>query len=512
MLALSSSLKIKYWFVVFAGVLFSLVISKIAALEFRFLLAFIGGFIFLSVVFAGISHITDILVYAMVFNIPFSLFGKVFFKSDISWAVMRGISVGMAEVLIILAYLVWFCQVFVARKKPLPKLGAIDFFLFLFLFGQVISLLGTIDKKVAFFDIFYNFKHVLMYFFIAHNVKRHHLKWIVLLIFFAIFLESSLALYERTTGNVGIGRSKGRSATASDSALGVQTKVPGIEHMIRAEGTTAEPHILGEYFSMILHLPLVLMMVPRTKRWLRLLSFFIFIMGIGGLIVTFSRSGWLSFAIAACFCLAVIIFVWRHYWALLFALLIFCVVSLSYPQAYDYAFTRLFEAPKELLSSRFDMMWTALTIWENNFFFGYGPGNYMYALEESYVTVYEFWDRSFLFYPVHNMFLYIASEYGLCGVIAYYGIILIAMINCWKVFKCEDFFVRVLGLAIWTGLIAYSLDGLTNCLARQAVTYAQLVMYIGLAMSFKRILSERGSEGLPLKEEQVVDTDVSFRR
>ena len=261
--------------------------------------------------------------------------------------------------------------------------------------------------------------------------------------------------------------------------------------MIRAEGTTAEPHILGEYLSMILPLPLVLLMLPRTKLWLRLLSLFVLLIGIGGLIVTFSRSGWCSFAIAVCFCLAVFVFVWKQYKALLFAFFVLCLVSVAYPKIYDYVFIRFVEAPSELLTGRFDMNRTALSIWRSHFFFGYGPGNYINALEDADVTVYEDVDRSYLHYPVHNMFLYIASEYGICGLITYYGIILIAMINCWRVFKCKNIFVRGLSVAIWTGLIAYMLDGLTNCLSRQSVPYAQLWVYVGLAMAFNRIVTEQ---------------------
>lgn len=512
MLRLKSINCVKFLPVIFGGMLISLLSFKIMSLEFRFTVACVGGIVFISLLMMGISYVTDILILATVFNIPFSMFGKVLFKSDISWAVMPGISIGLAEVIILSAYTVWFCQVFIARSKPLPKLRGVDCFIILLLLGQLVSTIGTRDKQLAIFDIIYNFKYILMYLFIAHNVKRYHVKWIITIILFAIVLESTIALYERNSGNVGIGRAKGRSASRVDSAIGIQTKVPGIIEQIRAEGTTAEPHILGEYFAMILPLPFVLIMTPGLRMRWRFVVLVVLVMGVGGLVVTFSRSGWLSFAIATVFALGVIVFLWKQWKALVISGLICVVVSLSYPKVYEYLFIRVFKAPKELLTSRFDMNRTALSIWQSNFFFGYGPGNYMHALEDPDVTVYEFMDRSHVFYPVHNMFLYIASEYGLCGVIAFFGTIFTSIIYCWKMIRCNDLLMRALALAIMTGLIAYLLDGVTNCLSRQTVPYAQLWVYLGLAMSFKRILSEGTSAGPTLEERQVVNTSVGLGR
>jgi len=48
-----------------------------------------------------------------------------------------------------------------------------------------------------------------------------------------------------------------------------------------------------------------------------------------------------------------------------------------------------------------------------------------------------------------------------------------------------------LALAIMTGLFAYLLDGITGPMFKEAVPYAQLWVYIGLSMSFSRILHQQ---------------------
>jgi len=496
MRVLDSVVQTKYWIVVFAGALFSLVCWKIMQLEFRFALAFTGGILFLSISMIGISYIVDILILAMVFNIPFSLFGKVLCQQDVPFAVMPGFSLGLIEIMLLMAYLVWFAQIFVTKKEPLPRLRKVDYFIILLIFSQIMSLLGAPSKLVGIFDIIHNIKHVMLYYFIAHKVKRSHLRWIVVLLLFAILLESSLALYERATGKTGIGVNKGRASSRVDSAIGTQKKVPGIVEQIRAEGTTFDPHVLGEYYSMILPVPFVLMMMRQWKLRIRFALAIILIIGIGGLLVTFSRSGWLSFGISSTFALGIIVFSWKQTKAFLIAIVLFAIVSISYPQGFEYLFVRLFRAPSELLTERFQMNKTALGIWRQNFFFGYGTGNYLYALEESDVPVYENVDRSTTFFPVHNLFLYLVSEIGLFGMIGFYGPVILTMLKCWTLRKCQDPLIRGLSLAILTGLLGYLLDGLTNPLGRALVPYAQLWVYLAICMSFSRMLENSVTNAL----------------
>lgn len=477
--------QLRYLFAAVAGAFFALAVWKIMGMEWRYAMVVAVAMLFVSVAMMGISRLTDLIILAFVFNIPFSMFGKWFFRlaDPVRGVAAQGISLGMVELLIIIAYAIWFGRIFITRKEPLPKLGKIDFFIFLLLIVEVISLLGAYEKKLAFFEIIYNIKHGLMYFFIAHNAKRYHLKWIVLLLLCAVFFESSLAVYERVTGNVGIGLAKG---DIQNTDFGTQPGVRGIFEEIRASGTTNDSHALGLYFAMLLPVPFVLMMIPKIKAHYRVLLASILVMGAIGLIITFARSGWLSFAIAVTFAMGVIVFIWKQKKIIFLALAVFIITSALYPKAYSYLYDRLFDAPSELLEDRYSLNHTAMSVWSQHPLFGAGPANYHNAMWEPNVRIFD----GYTGYPVHNAYLIVASETGLFGLITFYGIIFFAMRACWKAVDCEDYLIRAMALAVLTGLFAYLLDGITGPMFKEAVPYAQLWVYMGLSLSFRRLLYE----------------------
>jgi O-antigen ligase len=360
-------------------------------------------------------------------------------------------------------------------------LQIIDYFILLFIFAQIVSLIGAVNKVLGIFDVIYHIKHALIYFFITHKVKRYHLRMIIIILLFAILFESSIALYERLTGNVGIGVSKGAILE-----LGEQPKVAGIEE-IRAAGTTTDSHALGLYYVLLLPVPFVMLQIRYLKPLVKFLLFCITIIGIMGLVVTFTRSGWLSFSISSIFAMGIIVFSWKQGRFFLIFFVIFLAVSVLNPKAIHYIYDRFAEAPSELLETRFDQYRTALGVWGQNILFGCGTANFKHALDDPKSRIFGSIEAYFL----HNTYLTIAAETGLVGLISFYGIIFFAIIRCWKVLKCEDLLIRGLALSIITALLGFLLDGLTGPMFKQPVPFAQLWIFIGLAMSFGRLLKEQ---------------------
>lgn len=480
---LRSSLQIKYWLVSFLGMLFAYMVWKIMGLEFRYAAAICGGIILLSVSMILVYDIVDFLVLALVFSIPFVEFSKWFLRQE-EVVAAKGIAIGLAELLLLLGYFVWFIKVFVARIQPLPRLHRIDYFILLFLFAQAISLLGAEDRVLGALDIVYNFKHVLLYFFLAHHVERRHLKWIVAVILFTICMESAVAFYERLTGNVGIASSKGNVAS---ELFGDQYKVPGIEGEIRVMGTTGDSHAFALYYAMLLPIPIILMMQQTRELPQRLLMLTVVLAGVVGLVLTFSRSGWLAFAIAMTLGVGMVVLRWKEGRSILFIIGIILLANVFYPQGYAYIYDRFVNAPSAIMETRWDMNWTALSIWKENFFFGCGPANYLNALYDPLVTVYQ----KPMDLPVHNAFLWIASETGIFGIVGFFGAIAAAMSQSWKILRNDDKLIRGLALAIFTALTAYLLDGLTDPMFRFPVPYACLWLYIGIIIAMARMSSKQ---------------------
>lgn len=469
---------LKYFVVVLCGILVSIMAWKILDLQWRYAIALIAGIGVVCLAVMSTKNIVGFLIYALIFNTSFDGFGKWLLpqREDIVFA--HGISLGLAEVLILIAYVVWFYQIFISQKEAFPKIWKIDFVMLLLLFAQFISMFGAPKRILSFLEIIYNIKHCLIYFFLARKIRYHHLRWIVVIILFTITLQSSVAVFERATGLVGIGHSKGNS-----QVMGDQTSVPGIEHVIRAEGTTADSHSLGLLFVMLLPVPLVLTAMKFLSIPEKFITGAILIFGMLGLLVTFTRSGWIFFAASSAFALMMIFFYWRQRAAVLSIIVVILGMSLFYPQGYQKIYDRFKNAPIETILERYDMLKTATFIWKNHFFFGCGSANYMNCIEEKNIKVY---DPGKL--PVHIVLLHIAAETGLVGVFSYLAIILSAMFRCMQMLNCNNLLLRGLSLALLTAFIGYLLDGLSSPLGRSLIPYYLLWVYIAISMSFQNIL------------------------
>ena len=458
-------------FPLLSGFFLSLIVWKFISFDFRFVIAFTGGIIFISLCMIVNHNIYDFLVYSLVFNIPFAIFSKTLFNHPEAMVDARGIDFGLTEVIIFASYFIWFCRIFISKLEPFPKIHKIDYFIILFILFQIISLFGAPNTILGVFQILYTIKFALIYFFIAHKVRYHHLKWILFLFLFAILLESSVSIYEVMTGNVGIGAGKGKA-----SLIGTQFSVPGFNHL-RAYGTTDSSHTLGLYYAMLLPVPLSLAMMNFLKIHFRIGALFIFTIGSVGLLLTFTRGGWLAFAIAASFQIVVITFIWKQGKVFFILLLFFFVLSFSFPKTYQLVYERFTNAPSELMSSRYNWNKTAISIWKNHFLFGCGTGNYIDCLDETDTKIFEIVN-----WPVHNIYLYIGSEMGIAGFLSFFSIVFIAFTCCFKLLKCNDMVTKALSLSILTALFAYLLYGTVNMMGRMLSVYYLFWVYIGLTV------------------------------
>jgi len=230
----------------FGGCLLSLVIWELMGMNYRYAVALTALIVFLSLCAIFVRKLEDFLFYSLVFNIPFAIFEKWFFVQSDTTAPSPGISIGLAGIILLLAYLMWFGQVFITKTKPLPRIGGIDVIIILFIMVQIIASFFALNKLLAIFEIIYTIKHILIYFFIKNTVKRKHLKGIVLLILFTVLFESGFAAFERVSGVANLAATKGDT---SSETFGKQYTVPGIEDELRAAGTTNDSHSLGLYFD-----------------------------------------------------------------------------------------------------------------------------------------------------------------------------------------------------------------------------------------------------------------------
>ncbi len=469
----------KYLLTGLGGMLFATLSWKISSLDFRYALAVTGSLVCLSLAMILVRHMEDFLVYALIFHIPFAIFGKWLFLQPVL-VPAKGISLGLPELLLLIAYLHWFGRIFVTRSHPLPKMRPIDGWVLLLFAVFVVSGLLATNKTLALFDIIYTAKHMLIYFYLSHKIKKAHFRWILLLFLFAILLETGIAVFERTTGYVNIAGTKGNIQSED---FGVQYVVPGIENELRAAGTTNDSHTLGLYYAMLLPVPFILLASRRTGPWTKGLLALTGTLGLIGLIITFSRSGWLGFGVALLVACSVIVGKWRQIRTVGILLLVFFLASCFYPQAYGIIYRRIVEAPTVIMDARFEMHKTALDIWKHHPLLGAGPGNYIDALSLPDVQTSRALEGADL--PVHNIYLYTLAELGALGALALALVVVSALCYCWRwAVQPGDDLTRCLALATLAGVMGYLANGMTDPMFREAVPYAQFWTFMALAAVF----------------------------
>jgi hypothetical protein len=469
------------------GSLFALGLYRAWQLETRYFVALAAGIVLLSLGMASFGRLADFLLYLLVFNIPMAGFQKwLFMEAEVVH--VKGVAISLAEFLIVGLYATWFVRVFVTREQPLPRPNGIDALIFMLFVAHTVSLVGAPRKSLGILATIYLVRYALAYFYLAHNLERRHLRWIAVAILAAIVLESGLGFMQGSLGvGVGLGRSKGADA----EGRGEQYEVPGIEEVERAEGTLYDSHALGLYLAMMLPLAFTLTLSRSLRPGERFASGAALVVGLAGAAVTWSRSAWLALAVAALLTLGVLV-MWREARALRNLTVLLLVFTLLSPWAYHYVYVRLVSAPSDIMGARYRMNWVALRMWEHAPLFGVGAGNYMQVLPS-------FQDGVAPELPVHNVFLWIASEMGLLGVVSFFGIWIAALRRLWKVIRERRDLDSLVALGVLGGLCAYFVDGMTDPMFMDPVPYFLYWVFIGLSVALSRPRLERAPAGAPAR-------------
>jgi O-antigen ligase len=478
----------RYGLTVALGALFALGLSPLWNLAPRWFVVVVTGFLLLCLSVIAVRRFADFLLIGLMFSIPFAGLTKWLFLEDLDPTVQKAavfagaIGVGLTDFLLAGLYLAWLGRIFVTRSAPLPRLHRLDGLALLLVAANVCSLLGAVPSlSLGLFALVHLVKHILVYFYVSRHLQAHHLRWFLAAVFFALLLEAGLGLVQHQTGRFkGLMIDKG-----TGEMLDYQATVPGIEHIDRATGTTLASHSLGLYLAMLLPYPLVLSFSRSLGRPLRLLSMAFFVLGLAALVITFSRSAWLSCALSLSVAWAVYLW-WGERHVLAWTLVLLAALLVPAPWAVDVILARFTTAPAEVLTARFDQFQVALDVWSHHPLFGFGAGNYVYAMR-AYSNQSHEEDAI-----VHNVFLLLAAEMGLFGVVAFYGLIAAALSRLWGVIKAHRDPTCRVALAVLTGLVAYLLDGLTDPLFREPVVYLMFWFSLGLSVALVRQLHDAG--------------------
>jgi hypothetical protein len=473
-----------------SGALVAALLYRVWSLPTRYIAAIAIGVVLVSISAFFLRRFSDFLLVAFFFSIPLTAFIKSFLLTSSGYgAELRGIllysgiiGIGLPDLLILGLYGTWFLRIFATRSAPFPRLEKNDLLVGLLVVAYLASVPGTPDRWAAWFAVVYLLRFVLVYFYVSRNFERRHIPWMFLAFFVIIFLETGLATFQYATGRlVGLAMDRGAGVRLDE-----QYTVPGIEHRNRATGTCYESHTFGLFMAMLAQYAFVMISSRYYGSRYRLFGAALFTLATVSVLVSFSRSAWISLAIAVSIGWWVHLYRWREKQILIPTMAIGVVVILLSPWALTIVIERFVGKGTELLLARFDQFPVAWSIWRDHFLFGYGVGNYMEALKLYNV-------QGVIELPVHNAFLWLGAEAGVVGVTAFFSIALTAMVRSWKVARAHRDPTCRVALAVSCGIVAYLIDGLTDPLYREPGIYMMFWVSVALSVALVRIDREARS-------------------
>jgi O-antigen ligase len=185
----------------------------------------------------------------------------------------------------------------------------------------------------------------------------------------------------------------------------------------RASGTYISPNNLAGFLGMLLPLATAYILVGRIKPLVRVLLGYATLVMLAGMVVTFSRGGWVAVTVALLVLLGTLIFHRNHRIPALLLLVIlagggtvFVTKYLSKTLSYMRRVGEPGETAELNLAVRLDIWTAAEQMWQDHFWWGVGPAHYDYRFREYRPeSVQASPDRA------HNDYLNLLADWGAMG-------------------------------------------------------------------------------------------------
>jgi O-antigen ligase len=194
-------------------------------------------------------------------------------------------------------------------------------------------------------------------------------------------------------------------------------------YLARASGTYISPNNFAGFLGMLLPLATAYVLVGRIKPVIRILLGYSALVMLVGMVVTFSRGGWVAVFVAVFVLLGTLVFHRNHRLPAFLLLVVLAVGGTVFVTNYlskTLSYMRRVGTPGETgeldLAVRFEIWTAAEQMWRDHFWWGVGPAHYDYCFREYRPEDVEMNpDRA------HNDYLNLLADWGAAG-----GIIVLA--------------------------------------------------------------------------------------
>jgi len=437
----------------------------------------------LALAFAGylflVRNTNRILLFTMAFIVPLYI-GKDYITRSDHIGLVRVVGIHALDVLVLILLLLFLGRMALGRIKvrffpsiTLPALVWIGI--------SGLTIFHTRDAELATIHLVTMIKLFLCYFAVANTVKDNKdAWWVVVGLLLALMFQGLLGSYQGVTGQA-LGLYTLGEPTEVDRMVLDQTSA------FRARGTVG--HANGYAMYLVTALPFALAMIfTRVKNLWKVFAGIVLCAGTIGLIFSLSRGGWIGFA--AIFTVVMIFAVrrfpnQRRKIALICILALILLLSLSFMGS-DLIMARLSSNDHGAAVSRITMAHGALAIIKDHPLSGVGLNNY-----SLFMPMYDW--ATYLEHKgpmvVHNVFLLIAAETGIIGLIAFIWFLTGVLKKAWSsAAKTSSDISWIVFVGTFAAYVSLSIHGLVDfSLLWDLTLFTQFWLLAGLVAGFSRI-------------------------
>jgi O-antigen ligase len=429
--------------------------------------------------------VQKILLAIVVLDIPLQIGTHFYYREDdAAVGALGGLGISITTIALGGLYLSWCIRALAGRDNERRPRMHFSVPLAGYLVIAALSTLLAQDSTLAWFELFLFFESYLVYLYIANEIHTdREVLFVVKMLLIGCFLESLLMVAARFTD---------MQALLATVSLRFQIDPDAARAgLLRVGGTVGSPNTAAAYLSIVL-IAAASVFFASVQRGIKWLAAGLLALGGVALIYTYSRGGWMAFA------LALIGLCWiaarRRKLSLAAPVLTLAILVLLALPFYGVISDRVFGNDNGSAESRIPLNDLALRISADHPFLGVGPNNFTVAMD-SYLT--PELHRGFL-YAVHNKYLLVLAETGIAGLVAYSAFLLGALRNGWQTWKIRDRVLSPLALGLTAGVAGHMVQMTVEPFRGRPV---QQLLWLSVALLFAmNRISNRSSLRDPLSD------------
>ncbi len=264
----------------------------------------------------------------------------------------------------------------------------------------------------------------------------------------------------------------------------------GTESYVRADGLFGHPNQLGGFLTLTIP-PVAALAVSERAPWLRVAAYGLAAAALLGLVLTYSRGAWVGTGAGL---LALLPSLRKGAWILPGAILAGTFATSGAVLERLGSITTAGSDPA--VTSRFDIMRASLGLVAENPLLGVGFGNFQEAYGDLMVRNLPLLSYSLEVPPqAHNLFVNLAAEVGLVGLVAFVALLVVGFHKALKVHRAGDLRTRTLALGMAAGLGATLVHNLVDVTVYQGFVAVLFFSYLGVLDAADRMDGSDGTDG-----------------